>query len=133
MMVTVDEVKDFTGINPKHLKFDAEDDSKLKEILTDWISQSEDLIKSYTHNKFSEGDTPKAVKNVCLRLTANMVALAIERRDTPRTKVNDWKIQVSSSDIFTSDLKEDLEPFVLDYSNKSDKLDIFAITGEDIW
>ena len=133
MMVTVDEVKDFTWINPKHLKFDAEDDSKLKEILTDWISQSEDLIKSYTHNKFSEDDTPKAVQNVCLRLTANMVALAIERRDTPRTKVNDWKIQVSSSDIFTSDLKEDLEPFVLDYSNKSDKLDIFAITGEDIW
>lgn len=132
MMVTVDEVKDVTGINPKHLKLGAEDDSKLKEILTDWISQSEDLIKSYTHNKFSE-DTPKAVKNVCLRLTANMVAFSIERRDTPRTKVNDWKIQVSSSDIFTSDLKEDLEPFVLDYSNKSDKLDIFAITGEDIW
>lgn len=133
MMVTVDKVKDFTGIKPKHLKLDAEDDSKLDEILTDWISQSEDLIKSYTHNKFSEDDAPKAVQNVCLRLTANMVALAIERRDTPRTKVNDWKIQVSSSDIFTSDLKEDLEPFVLDYSNKSDKLDIFAITGEDIW
>ena len=131
MMVSVDEVKTFTGINPKHLKLDAEDDSKLKEILTDWISQSEDLIKSYTHNKFSEEETPGAVKNVCLRLTANMIALAIERRDTPRTKVNDWKIQVSSSDIFTADLKADLEPYVIEHSNKSDKIDFFAITGDE--
>lgn len=130
MMVTVDEVKTFTGINPQHLKLDVGDESKLSEIIIDWISQSEDLIKSYTHNKFSEG-IDGAVKNVCLRLTANMVALAIERRDTPRTKVNDWKIQVSSSDIFTDDLKKDLEPFIIDYSNKSDKIDFFAITGED--
>lgn len=131
MMVTVDEVKDFTGIDSKHFKSSAEDDSKLDKILTDWISQSEDLIKSYTHNKFSEDDTPKAVKNVCLRLTANMVALAIERRNTPRTKVNDWKIQVSSSEIFTDDLKADLEPYLIDHSNKSDKIDFFAITGDE--
>lgn len=130
MMVSVDEVKDFTGIDSKHFKSSAEDDSKLTEILTDWISQSEDLIKSYTHNKFSE-ETPGAVKNVCLRLTANMVALAIERRNTPRTKVTDWKIQVSSSEIFTDDLKADLEPYVIEHSNKSDKIDFFAITGDE--
>lgn len=131
MMVTVDEVKTFTGINPKHLKLDDFDESKLDEILEEWISQSEGLIKSYTHNNFNDGECPKAVKNVCLRLTANMVALAIERRDTPRTKVTDWTIRVSSSDIFTEDLKEDLAPFVKDYSNKSDKIDFFAITGGD--
>lgn len=132
MWLTVDEVKTFTGINPQHLKLEAGDETKLNEILKDWISQSESLIKSYTHNQFPDG-IDDAVKSVCLRLTANMVALAIERRDTPRTKVNDWKIQVSSAEIFEQPLKEDLAPYVIDHSNVSDKIDIFAITGEDIW
>ena len=130
MMVTVDEVKTFTGINPQHLKLDRHDGRKLNRVIEEWISQSEDLIKSYTHNNFIDDKCPKAVKNVCLRLTANMVALAIERRDTPRTKVTDWTIHVSSSDIFTEDLKEDLAPFVKDYSNKSDKVEFFALTGD---
>ncbi|MBE6508254.1 MAG: hypothetical protein E7Z77_02445 [Methanobrevibacter sp.] len=130
MWIDVDEVKTFTGINPKHLKLNDSDETKLNEILEEWILQSESLIKSYTNNQFTEDILPAAVKNVCLRLTANMVALAIERRDTPRTKVTDWTIRVSSSDIFTSDLKEDLEPYVKDYSNKSDKIEFFAITGD---
>ncbi|MBR3139351.1 MAG: hypothetical protein IKF11_00595 [Methanobrevibacter sp.] len=131
MMIDVDEVKTFTGINPQHLKLDSDDEGKLKTILEEWISQSEDLIKSYTHNEFPEDNLPGAVKNVCLRLTANMVALAIERRDTPRTKVTEWNIKVSSSDIFTNDLKEDLAPFIKDFSNTSDKIDFFTITGGD--
>ena len=133
MWITVDEVKDFTGINPQHLKLAVDDETRLTEIITDWISQSESLIKSYTHNTFQEG-IDDAVKNVCLRLTANMVALAIERRDTPRTKVNDWKIQVSSAEIFEQALKDDLEPYIIDKSTISDKIDIFAITGgDDLW
>lgn len=133
MWITVDEVKDFTGINPQHLKLAVDDETRLTEIITDWISQSESLIKSYTHNTFPEG-IDDAVKNVCLRLTANMVALAIERRDTPRTKVNDWKIQVSSAEIFEQALKDDLEPYIIDKSTISDKIDIFAITGgDDLW
>lgn len=132
MWITVDEVKTFTGINPQHLKLEQGDERKLTEIITSWISQSESLIKSYTHNKFPEG-VDDAVKNVCLRLTANMVALAIERRDTPRTKVNDWRIQVSSAEIFEQSLKDDLSPYVIDHSTISDKIDIFAITGEDVW
>ena len=132
MWITLEEVKHFTGINPQHLKLNEDEGDTLNEILETWISQSESLIKSYTNNKALDTETPEAVQNVCLRLTANMVALAIERRDTPRTTVTDWKIHVSSSDIFTADLKEDLEPYVLEHSNKSDKIDIFAITGEDI-
>lgn len=130
MWITIDEVKTFTGINPKHLNFNDNEVSKLNEIIEKWISQSMSLIKAYTHNKFTNVEDMEAVQNICLRLTANMVALAIERRDTPRTKVTDWKIYISSSDVFTNDLKADLEPYCIDYSNKSDKIDIFAITGD---
>lgn len=131
MWIDVDEVKQFTGIQPKHLKLSTEDDSKLDEILEKWISQSMDLIKSYTNNQFKNDNVPDAVQNVCLRLTANMVALAIERRDTPRTIVTDWGTRVSSSQIFTEDLKEDLTPYVNETSYKSDKVSFYAITGED--
>lgn len=130
MWIDVDEVKQFTGINSKHLKLSSEDDDKLDEILKNWISQSMDLIKSYTNNTFKDS-VPDSVKNVCLRLTANMVALAIERRDTPRTIVTDWGTRVSSSQIFTEDLKEDLTPFIKEKkSYKSDKVSFYAITGD---
>lgn len=129
MWIDVNEVKQFTGIKSKHLKLSSEDDDKLDEILEKWISQSEDLIKSYTNNKFAN-EVPDSVKNVCLRLTANMVALAIERRDTPRTIVTDWGTRVSSSKIFTEDLKEDLTPYVKETSYKSDKVSFYAITGD---
>lgn len=129
MWIDMDDVKQFTGIQPKHLKLSAEDDNKLNEILEKWISQSEDMIKSYTNNKFTD-EVPDTVKNVCLRLTANMISLAIERRDTPRTIVTDWGTRVSSSKIFTEDLKEDLTPFIKEKSYKSDKVSFYAITGE---
>ena len=130
MWIDIDDVKQFTGIQPKHLKLSAEDDTKLNEILEKWISQSEDMIKSYTNNKFTD-EVPDTVKNVCLRLTANMISLAIERRDTPRTIVTDWGTRVSSSKIFTEDLKEDLTPFIKEKSSyKSDKVSFYAITGE---
>ena len=130
MWIDIDDVKQFTGIQPKHLKLSAEDDTKLNEILEKWISQSEDMTKSYTNNKFTD-EVPDTVKNVCLRLTANMISLAIERRDTPRTIVTDWGTRVSSSKIFTEDLKEDLTPFIKEKSSyKSDKVSFYAITGE---
>lgn len=128
MWIEVDEVKQFTGVRPQHLKLSNTDENKLDEMLVKWISQSTDLIKSYTHNNFTK-EVPPSVKNICLRLTANMVALSIERRDTPRTIVNDWQIKVSSSRIFTDDLKEDLEPFIIEHSNKSDTVTFFAIHG----
>ena len=62
-----------------------------------------------------------------------MVSLAIQKRDNPIIKVNDWTIQGLSSDIFTDDLKADLAPFVKDASNDSSAIGVYAITGEDVW
>lgn len=126
---TPSEVKTLTGIKPQHLRLEKEDDAGLTTILTGWIGQCKSLIDSHCHTNFDDS-TPLAVSNVCLRMAANMVAFAQARKDTPLVKVNDWKIQITSSEIFTQDLKDDLEPFVVDKSNKSDKIDFFAITGD---
>lgn len=122
----------FTGLKPQHLKLDKTDTTGLNTIVQEWIKQSESLIESYTHNDFSSG-VSDAVKNVCLRLTSNMVALSVARRDTPITQPNDWTVQILSSEIFTDDLKEDLEPFVKQaVTGKSDRVFVYTVTGEDL-
>ena len=133
MWISVDDVIHFHGLKPQHLNLDKTDTTTLNTIISDWISQSESLIKTYCHIKSIEDtDVSDAMKNVCLRLTSNMVSLAIQKRDNPIIKVNDWTIQGLSSDIFTDDLKEDLKPFIVDSSNDPSKLGIFAITGEGL-
>ncbi len=91
------------------------------------------MIISYCNYDFNDLDEiPIAVVNVCLRLTANMVALAQARKDTPVVQVKDWTVQTISSNIFSNDLKRDLAPFVREAkSHKSDRMDFFVITGDD--
>ena len=135
LWISVDNVTDFTGLKPQHLKLDKTDTNKLAEIVTEWIEQSESLIRSYTHNfqEHDDSEIPDAVKNVCLRLTSNMVALSVARRDTPITQPNDWTVQILSSEIFTDDLKDDLENFVKQaVTGKSDNIFVFTVTGEDL-
>ena len=134
MWISVDDVIHFHGLKPQHLNLAKDDTTTLEEIISDWILQSESLIKTYCHiHSISDEDVSDAMKNVCLRLTSNMVSLAIQKRDNPIIKVNDWTIQGLSSDIFTDDLKDDLAPFVKDSSNEPDKIGVLAITGEDLW
>ena len=95
-----------------------------------WIG-TEDVIE-FTGVKpqtfrFEKGDDAS-----CLRLTANMVALAQARKDTPVIQVKEWNVQTVSSNIFSNDLKRDLTPFVHERkSYKGDEIDFFVITGDD--
>ena len=134
MWISVDEVIHFHGLKPQHLNLAKDDSTKLEEILSSWILQSQSLIKTYCHIKdIEDEDVSDAMANVCLRLTSNMVSLAIQKRDNPIIKVNDWTIQGLSADIFTDDLKADLAPFVKDSSNEPNDIGVYAITGEDVW
>ena len=44
MWIEVDDVKQFTSVNPQHLKLSNDDVHKLDEILVDWITESMDLF-----------------------------------------------------------------------------------------
>lgn len=131
MWITVDQIINFHGLKPKNLNLDKDDYSGLDGIVSDWILQCQSLIETYTNRTYTDANVPLAVQNVCLRLTSNMVTLAIQKRDSPIIKVNDWTIQTIGSDIFTDDLKHDLKPFVKDSSNDYSKISFFAITGAD--
>ena len=133
MWISVESVINFQGVKPKQFNLEKSDDVGLEEMLSEWIVQCQSLIETYTHREYTDENVPDAVKNVLLRLVSNMVVLAIQRRDSPIIKVNDWSISTISSDIFTDDLKDDLEPFVkASVSGKSDKVIVFAVTGEDL-
>ena len=135
LWISVDQVISFHGLKPQHLnikKDDTDADEKLEAIITDWILQSQDLINVYTNRNYTSETVRPAVQNVCLRLTSNMVSLAIQKRDSPIIKVNDWTIQNVPSDIFTDELKMDLKPFIKDSSNEPGSIGVYAITGEDV-
>lgn len=56
-------------------------------------------------------EVPDAVHSCAERMVANLVALAIQRRVTPLVKVDDFSVQLSSDEIFTRTLKDDLRPW----------------------
>lgn len=137
MYCTVEDVIQVTGVKPSSLKLDKKDDpdGALETLLNKWINQSTALIDSYCNRTFDESidQTAYAVaESVCIRITANMVALTQARKDTPLIKVNDWKVEISSADIFPQELKNDLKPYVKEKSNNSDPIDFFAVTGDPL-
>ena len=131
LWITTTNIIQFQGLKPKQLALEKTDDSGLETILTEWILECQSLIETYTHRTYTTDNVPGAVRNVLLRLVSNMVTLAIQRRDSPIIKVNDWNITTISSDIFTDDLKNDLHPFVKDSSNEPDSIGVLAITGKE--
>ena len=131
MWISVDDVINFHGLKPKHLNLEKEDTEKLETSVSDWILQAQDLINMYTNRNYTDDTVRDAIRNICLRLTSNMVSLAIQKRDSPIIKVNDWTIQGLSSDIFTDDLKDDLKPFIKDSSTEPNSIGVYAITGRD--
>ena len=134
MWISVDDVINFHGLKPKHLNLEKDDTEKLEEIVSDWILQSQDLINVYTNRQYTDENVRDAVRNVCLRLTSNMVSLAIQKRDSPIIKVNDWTIQNVPSNIFPDELKDDLKPFIKDSSTEPNSIGVLAITGNDeLW
>lgn len=134
MWISVDNVINFQGLKPKHLNLDKDDTAKLEEVVSDWILQSQDLINMYTNRNYTDETVRPAIQNICLRLTSNMVSLAIQKRDNPIIKVNDWTIQNVPSDVFTDDLKKDLKPFINDSSTEPNSIGVYAITGEQkVW
>ena len=130
MWISVDDVINFHGLKPKHLNLEKDDTSKLETIVSGWIEQSQDLINTYTNRNYTDETVRPSVQNICLRLTANMVNLAIQNRDSPIIKVNDWTISTVPNDIFTDELKDDLKPFIKDSSTEPNSIGVLAITGD---
>ena len=130
---TVDDVKKMSGVKPEKLgKQYKDDESSFNSLIEDWINQAEGLINGYCKRNWDsiinedeetiQVQVPIAVKNVCIRLTANIIAFYYARKENPIKKVNDFSMTIFSSEVFTDDLKKDLKPY-----RKSSKISVFKI------
>lgn len=133
---TPTDVIQFTNVKPTDFgldhKYKVDPDTDLTSMISDWIDQAVGLIDSYCNNPKHFDPCPQAVKNVCIRLVTNMVALGIQRKNGGMVKYNDWTVTLTSSNIFTQDLKNDLEPYTVEgITQDQEGLTLFAITGED--
>lgn len=118
-----------TGITIKTFRLDTEE--ALTNLVREWIGQASALIDSYTKTTQDTDNLPLAIKNICIRVTANMVTFAESRKNSPLVKVNDWTIKTVPTEILTDDIREDLKPFTKEsIRDDKSKIDILTISGD---
>jgi len=147
---TIEDIKEVVKITPSKLSLDKTDNTKMEEIIEKWISQSTSIINSYIRQSFEPFDETKeystedkkakarkenedalnVMQNVCTRMVANMIAFHQVRRDTPIITNDGWKGEMTSDRIFSNNLKFDLNPYKLEKSMVSDKIDFFTVSGD---
>ena len=109
---TPEDVISYTGIKPKDLGFGEEDEDGLKALIEVWLTQIKSLIDAdRNRNYLVEGTVPAGIDNIALRMAANLVAIAVVRRDTPIVRVDDFNIQIVRDEIFTEPIQKDLSRF----------------------
>lgn len=118
-----------TGITIKTFRLDTEE--ALTNLVQEWIGQASALIDSYTKTTQDTDNIPLAIKNICIRVTANMVTFAESRKNSPLVKVNDWTVKTVPTEILTDDIREDLKPFTKEsIRDDKSKIDILTISGD---
>jgi len=118
-----------TGITVKTFRLDSEE--ALTNLVREWIGQASALIDSYTKTTQDTDNLPLAIKNICIRVTANMVTFAESRKNSPLVKVNDWTIKTVPTEILTDDIRKDLKPFTKEsIRDDKSKIDILTISGD---
>jgi len=102
-------LKTFAGVSID--TFDFEDEDDLNAFLEEVISMASSMIEDYCNYTFDD-NPPAAVKNVCLRLSANIIAQAVARQDIDLLRAGEYSNKLLDSRVFTDDLKEDLRPYI---------------------
>lgn len=109
---TAQEVIEYTGVSPFDVGVD--DSEELTSLIESWLLEIKDIIDADRRRDFlqeADGDPAsvrKLVHNVAKRMAANMVALAILRRETPIIKMDDFTVQLVQDQVMTKDIRRDL-------------------------
>ena len=112
------EVITFTGVQPADLGFKENNEDgdtpaeQLTAQVTAWLEEVKDLIDQDRHRDYAaDGYVPAGIDNIAKRACANLVMLAIQRRQSPIIRVDDFNIKMADDRIFTPALKEDLAKY----------------------
>lgn len=114
---TPEQVISYTGVKPKDLGFDTEDEeadeASLITLLETWLIQIKSLIdKDRNRDYTAEGVVPAGIDNIALRMAANQVANAMVMRDSPIIRVDEFTLrQVDKDKVLTEAIEKDLLRF----------------------
>lgn len=120
-----------TGVEPKDLG--AADQAALEALLGGWLEDAKSLIDGETKRDFDAEvaagtilAVPRGVNIVAVRLVANMIAVSLQRRSSPLVQMGQFNVQISSDDVFTQALRDDLKPF-----KKRSRLGLYVVGKPD--
>jgi len=128
----INDVIQLTGARPEIFNLQKTDTIKFEAILYEWIGQASDMITRFCNQTFQK-PIPPTVRNVAVRLTSNIIALAVSRRDTPLIKVDDWNIKITDTNVFTTSLKRDLRDSNLVTTRTTDlnRIQLFTVRARE--
>ena len=85
--------------------------TSIERFLTDRLRESQSLIQVRLGRDFLADDVPAGLKNIHLRLTANIYNYILMNKRNPVMQVGEFNFQLNDDSVFTEALKNDLAPF----------------------
>ena len=75
------------------------------------IPAVEDLVNSHLRQSYTDVTVPDGVKHAAIRVAANALMLIAANKMGSLVRVGDWRVQLARRDIFTPEVRAELEPF----------------------
>lgn len=98
--------------NPTFSSLGFASQSAMNNYLTDTIIPAvEDLVNSHLRQEYTDSTVPAAVKHGAIRIAANALMLIAANKMGSLVRVGDWRVQLARRDIFTPEIRAELEPF----------------------
>jgi hypothetical protein len=89
------------------------DQTAMTDHITNYlVPAAKSLIEEHLHRTYTDAELPDAVKHTAMRVCAQALMKISIRKMGALIRVGDYKVELSRSDIFTSELREELIPFI---------------------
>lgn len=96
---------------PKDLGF-TDTDAMNSHISTWLIPAAQSLVEKYLRTTYGDDAVPDGVRHAALRVAARGLVKIGVRKMGSLIRVQDWRVELASEDIFTRDVRAELEPFI---------------------
>jgi hypothetical protein len=124
---SVATVKQETGIKYTDLKLDSE--AALTALMERWMTGITDAIDRFINQVYNRETAPAGLIRIAEMAAADLCGIAIQRRDTPIVRVDDFNIKMVESQLLTTARKADLQLYA---EKRRPTINIFRInTGDD--
>ena len=76
------------------------------------IPAVEGLVNAHLRQEYTDVTVPSAVKHAAIRVAANALLMIAANKMGSLVRVGDWRVQLAKRDIFTPEIRLELEPFL---------------------